>query len=882
MIIKKVNIDGFGIFNDYSIDNLNKGIHILKGNNEAGKSTLLKFIKFTLFGYPRHLENRMPPLKGGKHNGRITALLSSGETAVFERDYTDSISLSYGGNVYNDKSTWFRLLDNASKELFENVYAFTIDELTGLESIEKSGMEDKIFSIGMGLGNVSIGDIESNINENIDNIYKSRGKIQSIPTLLKSINEQHKKINEIKSLLPKYNKLIEDKKILEQDILTVKDNYNKAESEKIFIEKHLRCYESFVIIIKAREELESLPEYRNLNENGIQKLEKITEKENELAEKQELLLDNEPERSGINQIKEEISSISYNEELLKEKNSIDYIIAQKNLYKNNISNQSELSTELDSLNRYIEESLNNINPVFTEAFILNYDTSNRHYNKLNEFKNKKAGITSQKSELQVRYNTLLSQKSGINTKKLLIALSIIIAIGSVPAFYYSLAVLGFSLIIAAAASLVLAIITKESSSFDKIENDIKKVEQEEKALDDEINQYIEQDLSLQKGIGLETTISNLDKIRELKEKINKRNSIFSKIEKQTENIINPFENEVKKLWPLISNEDMPDNYELAANKLISEFETSQSNKQKTDNLAAGLEKAESELDKIKKQADALSEEKNLLLKSVEADKLEDFYKIYETNSKVKELREVVGNHKKTLDTIAGINKADEVISYLKENDKQELETRASELGSIIEETGHKINENNKKIGEISKEISIISAESKLSEEMTVLESLREELKTDTGKYISAKLALNVLSGVKENYEQKMQPAVIKAAGEYFKKVTNGSYNKITISLSDKHLRIFDNKQASKTIAQLSRGTKEQLLLSLRLGFIEEYEKNNEALPVITDEIFVNFDAQRAKKMAQIIESFAQNRQVLIFTCHEYTEKLFSNPKVINI
>ena len=38
MIIREIHIDGFGIFNEFSIKNLDKGINILAGENEAGKS----------------------------------------------------------------------------------------------------------------------------------------------------------------------------------------------------------------------------------------------------------------------------------------------------------------------------------------------------------------------------------------------------------------------------------------------------------------------------------------------------------------------------------------------------------------------------------------------------------------------------------------------------------------------------------------------------------------------------------------------------------------------------------------------------------------------------------------------------------------------------
>ena len=50
MIIKEIQINGFGRFDGANID-LNKGINLIKSNNETGKSTLVKFIKGMFYRY---------------------------------------------------------------------------------------------------------------------------------------------------------------------------------------------------------------------------------------------------------------------------------------------------------------------------------------------------------------------------------------------------------------------------------------------------------------------------------------------------------------------------------------------------------------------------------------------------------------------------------------------------------------------------------------------------------------------------------------------------------------------------------------------------------------------------------------------------------------
>jgi len=46
-----IHVDGYGAFDNYSIDGLHPGLSIVFGHNEAGKSTLLDFVRGVLFGF---------------------------------------------------------------------------------------------------------------------------------------------------------------------------------------------------------------------------------------------------------------------------------------------------------------------------------------------------------------------------------------------------------------------------------------------------------------------------------------------------------------------------------------------------------------------------------------------------------------------------------------------------------------------------------------------------------------------------------------------------------------------------------------------------------------------------------------------------------------
>ena len=70
------------------------------------------------------------------------------------------------------------------------------------------------------------------------------------------------------------------------------------------------------------------------------------------------------------------------------------------------------------------------------------------------------------------------------------------------------------------------------------------------------------------------------------------------------------------------------------------------------------------------------------------------------------------------------------------------------------------------------------------------------------------------------------------------------------------------------------GRAEGLYGGNRFGFIREFTKRSEPLPIMMDEILVNFDPGRGKETIRAIVELSQSHQILYFTCHPETVGLF--------
>src|SRR3954463_13268964 len=72
MKIKKIDIDGFGVWNGLALEELPDQATVVYGPNEAGKTTLMQFVRAVLYGFtPERRKRHLPPVNGGPPGGRL-------------------------------------------------------------------------------------------------------------------------------------------------------------------------------------------------------------------------------------------------------------------------------------------------------------------------------------------------------------------------------------------------------------------------------------------------------------------------------------------------------------------------------------------------------------------------------------------------------------------------------------------------------------------------------------------------------------------------------------------------------------------------------------------------------------------------------------------
>ena len=115
----------------------------------------------------------------------------------------------------------------------------------------------------------------------------------------------------------------------------------------------------------------------------------------------------------------------------------------------------------------------------------------------------------------------------------------------------------------------------------------------------------------------------------------------------------------------------------------------------------------------------------------------------------------------------------------------------------------------------------------------------------------------------DRYERESQPEVFKHAEKLFAAFTGGRYPRLYKKHATGELTVRDDLTGTeKTFPALSRGTREELMIAMRLALIECTERGAEVLPVCFDDVGVNFDSARLARVEAAVAEFARGRQVI--------------------
>ncbi len=263
----------------------------------------------------------------------------------------------------------------------------------------------------------------------------------------------------------------------------------------------------------------------------------------------------------------------------------------------------------------------------------------------------------------------------------------------------------------------------------------------------------------------------------------------------------------------------------------------------------------------------LQEKKNQLAKNkidlsnlFAASKVTDFAEF----SKLKQQAEVQEQLKLKMEALQNDLQAD--LAQLEEitKDPNKLTENKEQIEKQISQKQAQINDLHAENAKLENQMHVLANSDKYFAEKQKLTDLETSLSENVKEYLANLLTSNWIARGLDLASNERFPKMLEDAKKYFNLLTGGRYVDIQL---DKKLKVKREDGKKFDVEYLSRGTSEQLYFALKLAFVEQVA-DKIALPILIDDAFVNFDAQRTNYIVKLLEELAKKTQVLIFTARQ--------------
>ena len=920
MQIKRLYIKDFGIFNNQSLNDLDSNIVVIGGLSRAGKTTLMNILRYVGYGFPR--SNDLPPARN-KYQIESDILFNNREFNIQLSGYAvPNINLKQ-----DDEISSIRDIYHLDYFTYQQLFTLSLDELKRVPS----GVDDqeKLQSILIGAGFseiLQLPQLEDYFNKEADKIGGKRGdpKVKSFKPYYNNIHQGLNKREEANSHLEEYQRAKKNLQEIKQEIRDNENNLNDLNYKRDRLDVLKNNYSDYKKLIDLNTKLDN-PEIRDLLNNFpgdiIQKIKNLyNDYRNKLKEYKDLISQFEKEISdgdGQNTINK---LLKHREQIDTYSNELSGLRERINYYKKNSEEQQSDKEELISRARKInenwqsEQEFNKILAIDTD--ILEIGKLNQVIGKYNEVQNKISNLKEDITEIQSLFEKKMerrkeeeeNQTDSFGRKYFYAALGFVgggfgltfinLWLGLITGFagIGGMILYGINHIIQNNKNQDLQL----SREIDDIEDNLEykkeelcKWRDELSNIKDTLEKYSDI-FGLEKDTSPEIIRDYYREVQRLKKEIiewqnqsKKLNEMKRKIKKELEAIIKLLQKFSIFTLNFVTDSDIIENTDLVFKKVENLYEYTElavSLNQKEQEVDTLEEKINKLLDSNKRRTDLIEEIENFLEKGKKYNrynelKLEmDNLRVSILNSlKTDRIKESLGDYQDKK-----ITREDNLLEvfdsiYRDYTSPEDINTTYNQCENKIESIRDKLENLKEKRQSIKDKINKLQTSTKLTESQKEIDKNRRELRKLAENYAVNKTAEYILSRVRKRFMDKTKNKLFDRASKTFNQMTNGEYKQILPpdKLTEVDFKAVLNNENKQKTNVLSRGTKEQLFLAVRLSRIK---KITPPLPVIMDDTLVNFDRFHLDQTLEIFSDLSKSHQIFVLTCHPHFIKYLSDKK----
>ncbi len=281
MRITDLSVDGFGVWSGLRIESLSSGLNVFYGPNEAGKTTLMQFVRSVFFGFsPERKERYLPPLGGGRPGGTID--LVAGEAQYSIARYADEENplgqlLVARGNRHalDHEHALSALLGEVDEPTFKNVFVFGLHEIQELATLGDTRAAGELYGLALGLDRVSLVDVLKELSASRERLLAMDDRPSLVSQLLGQRQRLQDELEEYGQVTMRYLSLAAERRRLDAEIETLKAEHGRWEEHARRIALAHGLSDRWHRRALLDQQLQLLGHVETLPENGLERFERI-------------------------------------------------------------------------------------------------------------------------------------------------------------------------------------------------------------------------------------------------------------------------------------------------------------------------------------------------------------------------------------------------------------------------------------------------------------------------------------------------------------------------------------------------------------------------------------------------------------------------------
>lgn len=884
MQLREIQIWGFGALANVRVRGLSPGLNVLHGPNEYGKTTLLEFVRRVLFGFPPRTTraNPYPSLYSDRYGGRLLCEMADGRLLTVTRTAgkgggTRAVSTHSGETI--GEAEFAASLGYVSSNLYQNVFSIGLQELYEVDVMNLDEVKNRVY--GAELGGVSVSSLRDRFEKRAAELYTKGGHKQRMKALAADIATLNRTIQEQRDTLSQYDDIKVRRNQLEQQLDALTSSLPGMQAELAALASQQRVFPAFTRMRQAEVQAQEMGDVPEIPDAALVELKErldaiqtLSSRSNEMREQLQL------KRAAHDRI-------IYDTAIMERAADIRWLSRNVSGFRSTIQDLPMVERDLLDTRSLTAKELATLGEGWTADAIRSFSLTTEQDDALRRaaanLEERTASLAASRQKLELHQDTIRASRNGRAYPRsyrvaglalaALAGAACVLAVldGNTPVAILS----GVTGVLITAASLRLSAVAANAQNPATLElqAEVQEREQAVHSADAAWRSALESarlPASLSPAAKddmvrrIERVAADLRRIDTLEAQYKRLRDAKAAVDERYCNVAAP-------LGVPTTDIDVAAQIEILADRL--------------DHAVAEKVRKDTLEEEIRQRAD----EVRLLDDRMATDsaRLKAFFETWQVASAdelrarharlahKKELQKTAEECLRVIEEEVGVGDVrDEFICKLSSTSIDEIRLAYAELKQKEQQTHEEIKATAGEIGSLDTRLHALVSTDDLILSETELEKTKQQLQDAYREWLTARIALRVIDAAVSRYEEERQPAVIRFAQTAFATMTGGRYERLLKPLEGNELHLHDTNGERKTVGELSRGTREQLYLAMRLGLIEQYEQNSEPLPVIMDDIIVNFDDARGPLAVQALAEFARGRQVIVMTCHESTRHLY--------